>query len=69
MLIISIRALIKQAAVSKRWACLLSNGRLGVGVGGAWFTESVERGRVRGVGEGGLLLARQREALSALKHP
>lgn len=35
----------------------------------AEFTESIERGWIRGIGEGGLLLASQREALSTLKHP
>lgn len=37
--------------------------------GEAEFTEGIERGWFRGIGEGGLLLARQREALSTLKHP
>lgn len=37
--------------------------------GEAEFTEGTERGWIRGVGEGGLLLASQWEALSALKHP
>lgn len=37
--------------------------------GEAEFTEGIERGWFRVIGEGGLLLASQREALSALKHP